>query len=416
MRHLVVCLSLAQVGCGAVVVDQAERCAAVNARMHECLGEAFPDIECAGTSAADLDAFDSALEDSECDYWRDALPQDGDLKASFCRLYGEGCTPAAQPTPEFLPTRYPVVFVNGIDVSFAFRYSERIFAVMRERGGHDVHFAVVPPYEGVPSRTRVLWAHVQDILQETGAEKVNLICHSLGGLDCRYLVSPGGVHWEIPAGHQEIVHAVASVTTVSTAHRGTRVADAALGYLPDTESTDAISGLATFVGDWFTDEVLTEDVDLQASLIALSESQARAFNEAVVDAEGVYYQSWGGFSRPMGLDSEIHDEQLKELCRDEQGALSVGTFTGDHDYLALSLVGSYEIVGRSDPSRPDALIPNDGLCYVTSARWGHFRGCVPIDHMEQLGQLNLPDANVRNGFDVAWFYAGVAEELSRMGY
>ena len=47
--------------------------------------------------------------------------------------------------------------------------------------------------------------------------------------------------------------------------------------------------------------------------------------------------------------------------------------------------------------------------------WGNFRGCIPVDHAEQLGQRDLPDANVRNGFDIAYFYADVAADLARRG-
>ena len=30
---------------------------------------------------------------------------------------------------------------------------------------------------------------------------------------------------------------------------------------------------------------------------------------------------------------------------------------------------------------------NDGLVPVESAKWGRFRGCVPADHLDQIGQL-----------------------------
>lgn len=414
MRRALVLVLLT--GCAPFTVDADVRCAEVNTKMHECLGEGFPDLTCTGMSDADLDAIDELIEDSECSYWRDAIPQDGDLQASYCRLYDDGCAAARNPRPSRTPTQYPVVFVNGIDVSFAFRYSERIFRVVRELGGHDAHFAIVPPYEATARRSRVLWTKVQQIREETGAPKVNLICHSLGGLDCRYLVSPGGLHWEVEASHAEIAGSVASVTTVATAHRGTRVADAALGYLPGTDATEALASMATFVGDWFSDANLEEDADLRASLAALSESQALAFNVDVPNADGIYYQSWSGFSRPFGEASAAHDELLFTECVNDDGVLNVGSYTDQHDYLAMTLLPSYEIVGRADDDDPDALIPNDGLCTVRSAKWGRFRGCVPVDHMEQLGQLNLPDANVKNGFDIAWFYANVAGELAGMGF
>jgi triacylglycerol lipase len=82
--------------------------------------------------------------------------------------------------------------------------------------------------------------------------------------------------------------------------------------------------------------------------------------------------------------------------------------------MALVLVPTSDVAGRMKDG--GEVEPNDGLTPVRSARWGNFRGCVPADHMEQLGARNLPDVNVRNGFDVARFYANVAQELSEMGF
>ena len=35
-----------------------------------------------------------------------------------------------------------------------------------------------------------------EVRAETHAAKVNLVCHSLGGLDCRYVASPAGLVWD----------------------------------------------------------------------------------------------------------------------------------------------------------------------------------------------------------------------------
>ena len=78
--------------------------------------------------------------------------------------------------------------------------------------------------------------------------------------------------------------------------------------------------------------------------------------------------------------------------------------------MALPLVPFTSTVGGS------AGEPNDGLSSVESARWAHFRGCIPADHMEQLGERNIPDVNVENGFDVARFYTNIAGDLSKRGF
>ena len=86
-------------------------------------------------------------------------------------MFDDGVPQAPTTTPpDVRPTQYPVVLVNGIDVSPAFRYSDRILAVMRELGGHDVHLAIVPPYETPPPvRAAVLWERVQEIRDRDGS-------------------------------------------------------------------------------------------------------------------------------------------------------------------------------------------------------------------------------------------------------
>ena len=73
---------------------------------------------------------------------------------------------------------------------------------------------------------------IEAVSAESPNGRVNLICYAVGGLDCRYVVSPGGLYAEDEAARLALVARVASITTIATPHRGTTVADAAL-YLSD---------------------------------------------------------------------------------------------------------------------------------------------------------------------------------------
>jgi triacylglycerol lipase len=390
-----------------------ERCAELNDELALCFGEAHQPIDCGLMSEADLTNLRDALRLLDCAALSTAQPIDGDLLAAGCRNLGYGCVEAINPLPQGPPARHPLILVNGIDNSPLFRYSQRIVAVLRGRG-HQVHLAVDTPYDTPRRRALVLWQTVQRVIAGSGAEKVNLICHSLGGLDCRYLVSAGGAHWELFEEHAEIVARIASVTTVATAHRGTRAADVALGGLTEDERQDALVELATFFAEAASGRKLEEDVQLRGALVALTTAEAAAFNAEVVDAPGVYYQSWAGASLIEGRAPAGHQALLEELCATEDGG-GLGYFRHEPDRLALPLAGLAALVGEDDPEHPGDYVPNDGLVPVSSARWGNFRGCVPADHMEQLGQHNLPDANVRTGFDVAHFYAQIAADLAERG-
>jgi triacylglycerol lipase len=300
--------------------------------------------------------------------------------------------------------------VNGIDTSPLFRWSDRIMDKMIATGGHDVHLATLTPYQPPRVRAPELWKRIEEVRRETGAARVNLICHSLGGLDCRYLASPNGLGLDL--GGADLASAVASITTVGTAHRGTRVADVALGLSPNADSSRLVDDLAGVLGDWFGAEALEHDVDLRGALRALSTAEAPAFNAEIDDAPGVYYQSWAGYSRPFGAATPAHDALLRELCATDEDDGLPGF--SKHDYMALVLVPFADVAGRMVDGGD--VEPNDGLTPVRSARWGTFRGCIPADHMEQLGARNLPDVNVRNGFDVARFYTNVAQDLAERGF
>jgi len=71
----------------------------------------------------------------------------------------------------------------------------------------------VAPYNHTEARALAWRAHLLRILQETGADKVHLMAHSLGGLDARYLVS-----------NLDMAAHVAQITTIATPHHGSSLA------------------------------------------------------------------------------------------------------------------------------------------------------------------------------------------------
>jgi len=124
---------------------------------------------------------------------------------------------SVQPSRAGLIPRHPIVFCHGM-LAFSMLKMQipdnmNCFSHMRDyfRGrGIPVLFPQVPPTSGVSERAEELKSQ---ILRWT-KEPVNLIAHSMGGLDARYLISSLGM------GDQ-----VASLTTVCTPHRGSYLAD-----------------------------------------------------------------------------------------------------------------------------------------------------------------------------------------------
>jgi triacylglycerol lipase len=53
---------------------------------------------------------------------------------------------------------------------------------------------------------------------------------------------------------------------------------------------------------------------------------------------------------------------------------------------------------------------------VESAKWGKFRGCIPADHLDQVGQINDRRPDRHTGFDFVRFYRNIAFDLAARGY
>ena len=102
-------------------------------------------------------------------------------------------------------TRYPLVLVHGVffrDQRF-FNYWGRVPAELI-RNGARVWYGNQQSAASVASCAEELKARVEEIVRETGCEKVNLIAHSKGGLDSRWAISRLG-----------LAPLVASLTTIN---------------------------------------------------------------------------------------------------------------------------------------------------------------------------------------------------------
>ena len=210
---------------------------------------------------------------------------------------------------------------------------------------------LVPPYSTVPVRTQAWKEHFDHLLSDSGARKIHLIGLSSGGLDARYLVHMTN------AGDR-----VASLTTISTPHRGSSIADAIL------ERPDRIRKWLVALANWMGQRVSTSESDAERALEELTPAYLNdRFNPMIEDVEGIRYQSWAGQA-------------------------GIGTSTPINPVLKPTNRRVFEHEGV-----------NDGIVSVNSARWTGFRGVIEADHGRQIG------IKAFNGsFDAAAFIAGIA--------
>ena len=113
-----------------------------------------------------------------------------------------------------MKTRYPIVLVHGLGMKDTFfmkswGWIDRILRVQ----GYTVYKSNVDGFGTVESNAKQLKEEIGKILEETGAEKVNIIAHSKGGLDAKYMIQ-----------QMDMAKQVASLTTLCTPHKGSPIA------------------------------------------------------------------------------------------------------------------------------------------------------------------------------------------------
>lgn len=111
-------------------------------------------------------------------------------------------------------TKYPILLVHGI----VFKES-KIFKAFGKIGkklkssGYCVYIGKHDGFGTIENNANQLKEQIKEILAHENTDKVNLIAHSKGGLDCRYLIE-----------NLDMENSVASLTTLCTPHKGSPIA------------------------------------------------------------------------------------------------------------------------------------------------------------------------------------------------
>lgn len=113
-----------------------------------------------------------------------------------------------------MSSKYPIVLVHGIAAK-----QLRILNAFGKIGdelkkeGYTVYISDHDGFGSIENNAAQLKTFIEGVLNETGAEKVNIIAHSKGGLDSKYMITKLGMDDK-----------VASLTTLCTPHKGSIVA------------------------------------------------------------------------------------------------------------------------------------------------------------------------------------------------
>lgn len=267
-------------------------------------------------------------------------------------------------------TKYPIMLIHGIgydDGNYS-RYWGRIPGFLREHGA-ELYFGNQDPFGTVRENAAQLKASAEQALEKSGAEKLNLIAHSKGGIEARYMIAMPGME-----------NKIASLTTLATPHRGIRSMDRLR-----KRSKLFYKGLVFT----FNTMLLADGRHKNVSLDVYEQMTAdymSVFNELVPDRRDVYYQSYA-FDMKTALSHP-----------------AMGCF-----YLLVK-----KMEGK-----------NDGLVSVQSAKWGQFCGVYAAEEKRGISHPRAVDSCQRTAADrtskgrasdITDLYGEIVNRLKMRGY
>ncbi|HET7500998.1 MAG TPA: triacylglycerol lipase [Kofleriaceae bacterium] len=180
-------------------------------------------------------------------------------------------THSADAASTFTKTRYPIVLAHGLSgFRQLFGVVDYFFGIPGDlrSGGAQVFVTQVSAFGSAEQRGEQLLQQIEFIAASTGAGKVNLIGHSEGGLDARYVMA---VRPDL----------IASLTTVATPHLGADLADFLADNLTPGGFNETV--LAAFANSLGTILELfagtSEPQDAIGALTSLSSAGAAVFNQ-----------------------------------------------------------------------------------------------------------------------------------------
>lgn len=267
--------------------------------------------------------------------------------------------------------KYPILMVHGMGfrdrkhLCYWGRVPKRLEAL-----GARVFFGHQDSVGSVENNADIIARSLDEVLAQTGAEKVNILAHSKGGLEARYLINHG------------YADKVASVTTIDTPHHGSKTVDFLMKAPRWMVKTAA----------WGTDvwmKILGDkNPDSYDCFDLFTTKTAEQFNIDNPAPDDIYCQSYafkckGSFSDPF-------------FCI------------------------TYPVIRRFDGE-------NDGLVSVTSAKWANFKGVHTTPSYRGVSHADVVDIRRRRltsrmpssedeVSDIANFYVDVVKELKEMGY
>lgn len=239
------------------------------------------------------------------------------------------------PEPLSINLNHPVLLCHGYGAIASILKPSPLYDVAMLMRSHNVAaFAPnIVPYAKIEIRAQSWVEVIDNLLEKNSFNKVNIVAHSMGGLDMRYALSK-----------LDIAGKIESLTTVSTPHRGASLAELTL------KAPDAVKDrLAEFL-DWMGNNIFpTGQSDAAGSAQQLTRQYLlEQFNPNVPNVEGLPYYS---FSSAVGRNTN-------------QPITVISRYQNRHIFEEEGI--------------------NDGMVSVKSSKWGDHIKTGNISHLEQM--------------------------------
>lgn len=237
---------------------------------------------------------------------------------SYYTCNTSGCTLQSSPwfPGSYTQTKYPVILAHGMAGFSKIAFVDYFYTMPGDlaSNGSTVFETQVASFNSVAVRGQQLLTQANIVLALTGAAKVNLIGHSQGALDTRYVAAA------IPS-------KVASVSTVGGVNAGSSVADVASGLLNIPGVGTISQSVASSVVNGFfgvVDQIsgAAYEQNSLAALQQLTTAGMNSFNASYpaglpstpcgngpATVNGINYYSWSGTS-PFTNAADVTDAAL----------------------------------------------------------------------------------------------------------
>ncbi|MBE6877193.1 MAG: alpha/beta fold hydrolase [Ruminococcus sp.] len=274
----------------------------------------------------------------------------------------------ARQESEICKTKYPVLLVHGIFFRDwqIFNYWGRIPAELRKNGAR-IFYGKQQSAQSIEKSALELHQQIHAVLEQTGAEKINIIAHSKGGLDSRYAIAKLG---DAPY--------VASLTTISTPHHGCAWVDDILQKIPES------------MQNWLDNKY--------RSVFQVLGDTSPSFLEGVYDLTAEH-------SKIFNQECPVPEEVFCQCRMSEMSKAFSAPFPLWFSYLCMKHFDS--------SAESDGLVTADSACLNGKAfdllKLSGTRGISHGD-MIDLNRENIP------GFDVREYYVSILKELKQKGF